>query len=511
MLWPFAALQAAPTNVSPQQIVVSLPSEIPGDASGRLLVFASPADPGALTPPKEVDSSEIRPSEVAVAGRDVNTVGADRKVAIDLDQSSSPSAFSSLVAGNYWVQVVLDRNRDYARYGRGPGDIVSKVIQLRLPLEGAVTVDLDHALPDPLPTELPASDQARLSAAQPYLNDVAIRSSSLSRFWGRDVSMRAWVLVPPGYLSQGRRTWPVVYLSGAYSSNHSRDLDLVSRIAELNRAGALPPMIWVVLDFSTETGTTQFVDSVNNGPWGTALTKEFIPALERRFRMDARPSGRFLIGQSSGGWASIWLQVRYPGTFGGAWGTAPDPSDFHNFVGVDLYAPNANMYYNSDGSLHPLVRVHGQVTATIRDWVRSEDVLGDVGPVFRSYDWDFSPRGPDGRPVPMFNHVTGAIDPNVATYWRNHYDVARLIEALPETEKHLLNGKLHVVVGTQDTYYLDGSAHLLKSVTERAGIDADFKFMEGKNHNDLYRRDSDPWALLKDIARAMYSKARPTG
>ncbi len=266
-----------------------------------------------------------------------------------------------------------------------------------------------------------------------------------------------------------------------------------------------------MLDFPTLTGTTQFVDSVNNGPWGTALTKEFIPALEHRFRMDARPSGRFLIGHSSGGGASIWLQVRYPGTFGGAWGTAPDPSDFHDFVGVDLYAPDANMYYTPDGRLRPLVRVHGQVTATIRDWVALEDVIGDFGTVFRSYDRDFSPRGPDGRPVPMFNHVTGAIDPDVAAYWRDHFDTARRIEALPASEKHLLNGKLHVIVGTEDTYYLDGSAHLLTAVMKRAGIAADFKFMEGKNHNDLYTRDADPWALLKDIARAMYSTARPDG
>ena len=54
----------------------------------------------------------------------------------------------------------------------------------------------------------------------------------------------------------------------------------------------IPPMIWVMLDESIPQGTHEFADSVNNGPWGSALTTEFIPYLERKYRMDARTSGR---------------------------------------------------------------------------------------------------------------------------------------------------------------------------------------------------------------------------
>ena len=58
--------------------------------------------------------------------------------------------------------------------------------------------------------------------------------------------------------------------------------------------------------------------------------------------MDGHASGRFLNGHSSGGWATLQLQTHYPKIFGGTWSTSPDPSDFHDFTGVDLYAPNAN-------------------------------------------------------------------------------------------------------------------------------------------------------------------------
>src|SRR3546814_1092362 len=75
--------------------------------------------------------------------------------------------------------------------------------------------------------------------------------------------------------------------------------------------GEMPPMIWVILDHHIATGTHEFADSANNGPWGAALTTEAIPALEAKYRMDARASGRFLNGHSSGGWSTLWLQVAY--------------------------------------------------------------------------------------------------------------------------------------------------------------------------------------------------------
>jgi enterochelin esterase-like enzyme len=51
------------------------------------------------------------------------------------------------------------------------------------------------------------------------------------------------------------------------------------------KTGKAPPMIWVGIDQSSPTGTSEFVNSVNNGPWGQALTAELIPYLERQYRM----------------------------------------------------------------------------------------------------------------------------------------------------------------------------------------------------------------------------------
>jgi S-formylglutathione hydrolase FrmB len=271
----------------------------------------------------------------------------------------------------------------------------------------------------------------------------------------------------------------------------------------------MPPMIWVYLDESSPTGTHEFADSVNNGPWGKALTEELIPQLESTYRMDARVSGRFLNGHSSGGWATLWLQTRYPKVFGGTWSTSPDPSDFHDFTGVDLYAPHANVYRKADGSAYPLVRDKGKVLATFQQFAEVERVQGSYGGQLASFEWVFSPRAQDGSPMPMFNRDTGDVDPRVVAYWRENYDIAHRLEEHWSEVGPDLDGKIHLIVGTADTFYLDGAAHRLKEVLDGLHAKSDIRFLPDKTHFDLYVVGNDRTALLKQIAWEMYAVARP--
>jgi len=242
------------------------------------------------------------------------------------------------------------------------------------------------------------------------------------------------------------------------------------------------------------------VNSVNNGPWGQALTAELIPDLERRYRMDAKPSGRFITGHSSGGWAALWLQVSYPKLFGGAWPTSPDPSDFHNFLGIDLYAQGANVYRKPDGSPWPLAQDKGQMLVSIEDYTRREVVVGAYGGQLASFEWVFSPRGADGLPVPLFDRTTGAVDASVLSYWKDHYDVAEgLRRHWPELKRDL-DGKIHLTVGSADTFFLDGAAHLLEATMKGLGARTDFRYVEGRGHFDLYAVGDDPRGLYKTIA-----------
>jgi S-formylglutathione hydrolase FrmB len=275
-------------------------------------------------------------------------------------------------------------------------------------------------------------------------------------------------------------------------------------------SGKMPPMIWVMLDESLPTGTHEFANSPNDGPWGTALTREFIPYLESKYRMDGRPNGRFLQGHSSGGWATLQLQISYPKIFGGTWSTSPDSSDFHDFTGVDLYTPHANMYHRADGTPYSLIRDHQNVLATLEQFAKMENVLGDYGGQFASFEWVFSPRGADGRPLKVFDRKTGDIDPAVVAYWRDHYDLAHIVATNWNTLAPDLKGKIHLIIGTADTFYLDGAAHKFEAVLNRLNADPHFTYRENRTHFDLYDEGGDGMTLFDQISAEMYAVARPS-
>jgi len=481
---------------------VSLSSEIPHPVAGRLLLFAAP-DTGDAS---SVDMEMMSPTAVFVAAREVPHLEPGKGIDIDADYIVFPKPLSQAKAGSYHVQAVLDVNHSYNYSGRGPGDLISAVTTLTLPLETQKEPQLTLAqvVPDP-PDPL-----TQRSDILPFLKPIDQVSSLLSAFWGRQIHMRGWVLLPPGYNDHPRARYPTVFFTHGFGGTL---LALRARYAPIlfdrMKDKHMPEMIWVLLDESSPTGTHEFADSVNNGPWGTALTTELIPSLESIYRMDARASGRFLQGHSSGGWATLWLQTHYPKIFGGTWSTSPDPSDFHAFSTVDLYASHANMYRAPDGTDNPIMRDHGRPLATLQQLAGLESVVGDYGGQIASFEWVFSPRGPDGRPMQLFNRTTGDIDPAVAGYWRSHYDIAQYLNDNWKTIGKDLRGKIHLVVGTDDTFYLDAAAHRLQSTLDLLGGKAEFTFIPGRSHFNLYSEGDDRFALFDRIAAEMYQVARP--
>lgn len=501
---------AAPEN----RLTVTLPRALVEDAGGRLLVFAEPATPdNEDTDTVDIGDGDRR--EVFVAGRDVARFGPGRVAVVDAGRNAFPHSMAALPPGLYRMQAVLDRNGDYAYGGRGPGDLVSRVVTLRLPLASMPSIALDHIAP-PGPDQfdvagLPPRAAEQVLASRAHLHEERVASPLLTRFWRSDRSISAWVLTPPGYDLKAHATYPTVFTAGGFGANHRLDGQQLSRQWHLMETGEIPPMIWVALDYGGPTGTTEFANSVNNGPWGDALVTEVIPALEARYRMDAKASGRFLTGHSSGGWFALWTMVRHPALFGGAWATSPDPPDFHDFLGVNLYAHGANMYRDTTGAARPLERDRGGVRMTIEQGAKLEAVLGHDGGQLRSFEWVFSPRGGDGAPVPLFDRATGKVDRAVAAYWRDRHDIVRIVKAKWPRCRVLLDDKLHVAVGTADSYGLDGSVRRMDAAIRAIGGRAAFTYVSGASHSmaEVYARGGDRSALWKEMTAAMYAIARP--
>ena len=330
-----------------------------------------------------------------------------------------------------------------------------------------------------------------------------LESELLTRFWGRSIRMQAGVVLPTGWTPDAKERWPVCYDIHGFGGSHFAAMFRGRGLARAMDAGRYPQMLYVYLNASCPQGHHEFADSVNNGPWGQALTEEFVPALEKRFLADGTPAGRFLTGHSSGGWSSFWLQISYPELFGGTWSTAPDSVDFRDFTGIDIYT-YANAYEDPKGNEIQLMRRGERWVMSIRAYVERELSRRPYGGQFSSFDYVFSPRGPDGRPLPMFDRETGAIDKSVVEHWKR-YDIGLILR---ENWKRLgpkLKGKLHLYMGTLDTFRLEGAARLLKKDLAALGSDAEILLVEGRDHGSLFRPHREYWpeGMLKHIHEQM--------
>jgi len=480
-----AALAGEPVKF---RVTLDAPSVKPGEAvSGRLLIFMK-KDDGKPTDGFGVD--ELDPDAVYVSGTELTDMEHARPVEIDADALAFPTGFSAAPAGNYLVFALLDRDHSYTYNGAGSGDIYSKVVKVTMPSAGA-DLSLSAVVPE---RKIEVPPNARL---------VEFVSPMLSAFWGRPITMQASVILPPSY-DTTKQKYPTVFNVSGYGGTHLNALRGAADREKEMREGKRPEMINVYLEAHVPMGHSVFADSANNGPWGTALVSEFIPYLEKQFRMDAKPSGRFLTGHSSGGWTTMWLMVTRPDLFGGTWSTSPDPLDFRNFTGPDItQLPPQNVYADPSGKEYGLVRDGGKDLMTFRQYAMQERVLGYYGGQMASFNAVFSPKGPDGQPMRLFDIDTGRIDPDVEKAWQK-YNISKLLRENWGTLGPKLKGKIHIIVGTADTFHLNESVKLFDDELKRLGSDARIEYIEGRTHFNLY-----DGGLADRIAAEMYAVARP--
>ncbi|MEP6787051.1 MAG: alpha/beta hydrolase-fold protein [Acidobacteriota bacterium] len=456
--------------------------------SGRLLMFMK-KDDGKPSDGFGVDFTD--PNAVWVSGTELTDLHPSKPIVIDGDALSFPGAFSTAPLGQYEIFALLDRDHSYTYSEAGPGDIYSVVVKAPMPA-AEISIALSKVVPE-RKVDVPAN--ARL---------IEFESPMLSAFWGRPIEMKASVILPPSY-DKTTQKYPTVYNVSGYGGTHLNALRGAAAREKEMLDGKRPEMINVYLEAQVPLGHSVWADSANNGPWGTALEKEFIPYLEKQFRMDAKPSGRFLTGHSSGGWATMWGMVTHPDFFGGTWSTSPDPVDFRNFTGPDITKiPSQNAYTDASGKEYNLVRDQGKELMTLRQYAQQERVLGNYGGQFGSFNAVFSPKGDDGQPMKLFDIDTGRIDPFVQKEWQK-YNISKLLIENWKTLGPKLRGKIHIFVGTADTFHLDEPVRLLDAELKKLGSDAKFEYIEGRTHFNLYEG-----GLGDRIAKEMYAVARPS-
>jgi S-formylglutathione hydrolase FrmB len=414
-----------------------------------------------------------------VLAQDVEELAQGGTVTIDDSSLGFPHELADLGGGEYFVQAVARRSLDSPKPGEGAGDLYSKPVKIRFApgdeKAGAIVLALTETV-----VETPFQESDRVK----YFEMV---SPSLSKFHGREMKLRAGVVLPAGPAGQGPQ--PTVYFITGFGGDH-RNAQWLGRMIP---AGS--NVLLVVPDPTCALGHSVFADSANNGPWGQALVNELIPAVEKQFQGAQNPARRYVTGISSGGWSSLWLQITYPDVFNGCWSHCPDPVDLRDFQRIDLYAKNANLYRDEHGERRALARLGGDVRLWYDDFVRQETVMGPGGQI-HSFEAVFSARDAEGNPELMFDRETGSVNPTVAKSWEK-YDIRLVLERSWQTLGPKLAHKLHIYAGGVDTFYLEGAVKLLQQSLTALGSDAEVLIVPGMPHT-IYQPGMD--AMFKTIA-----------
>jgi S-formylglutathione hydrolase FrmB len=458
-------------------------------ASGRLLVFL--VKDGSKVERQAPIDAPFWDDPQPMFGADVKNLAPGASAKVDDSATSFPEVASKLPAGTYRAAARLDINRTNSNWRRDADNLFSSKV---------VTFTVDPAKPDQIvEITLDQATAPRAPTGAPGVEFVEVKSKLLSAFHKRDVMLRAGLALPAEY--DPAKKYAAVYEVPGFGGDHSGAAPKASRLqraADTSPEGQLARNVfWIWLDPESANGHTLFANSANNGPCGDALVKELIPAIEAKFPLVARPQARILRGHSSGGWSTLWLALNYPETFGACWSSSPDPVDFRRFQLPDIYG-GPSMYFSltTGGKTElPSIRGPGGPGMTIRQENLMEEVLGPKNTSAQQWDsWlaVWGARDLEGHPAALYDPVTGALDKKIAEQYRA-YDLTELLKKNQGTMGLIWKQRIRLVVGDQDTFYLNEAVALLKPEVEKLsffhypeGGHGYIKIVEGYDHGSVY-------------------------
>ncbi len=510
-----------PAGAAPRFTVTFPQARSSEPVDGRLLLILS--TDGSAEPRMQINDT---PATQIVFGMNVAGMHPGQPVLLDESAFGYPvDSLKSVPEGDYFVQAVLNRYETFHRSdgvtvklpmdrGEGqhwniaPGNFYSAPQKIHLISQGPdLPLLLDREIP---PIPFPKDTK--------YIRHIRIKSELLSKFWGRPMYLGANILVPEGFDDHREARFPLAINHGHFPAdfdgfrteppdpNLKPDYSDRFHVAGYNRieqaeaykfyqqwtAPHFPRFLVVEIRHANPYYDDSYaVNSANLGPYGDAIETELIPYIEKNFRAIGQGWARFLYGGSTGGWESLAVQMFYPDHYNGAFAACPDPVDFRAFTTINLYA-DKNAYFMQGAHKtveQPAMRDYlGHVTVTQRGVNYYELALGDRGRSGEQYDvWQavYSPVGADGYPRKIFNKETGEIDHDVAQYWREHYDLSHILQRDWPTLGPKLQGKIHLYVGSADTYFLNDAVYYIEDFlnsTRNPPYDGEVKYGDRAEH-----------------------------
>ena len=161
---------------------------------------------------------------------------------------------------------------------------------------------------------LPFAFIAMIASAQP-MGKVVETQTIQSKVLGKNVNYTVYL---PADYSTSQRTYPVVYLLHGFTDDNTGWLQFgeINRYADKAIAdGIIPPMIIVM-----PNGDSSFYINSYDGKenYEDFFVNEFMPAVEKEFRIKAEKKYRGVAGLSMGGYGTLIYALKHPDLFAAA-------------------------------------------------------------------------------------------------------------------------------------------------------------------------------------------------
>lgn len=489
-------------SISLNEIQISYPSDhYNGSLDGRLILLIA----------KQIETEprfQLRDDSKTCQGfgMDINEWNSGTEMQFDLNAFGYPiQDIKDLPSGEYFVQVLFHKYETFNRadghvvklpmdrgegqqWNKAPGNLYStpQKVNIKNGQLPKINLKFDQKIPP-----IPEPEDSK------YIKHIKLKSELLSEFWGRDMYLGAHVLLPEGWEDHPNVKYPLAVFHGHFPSDFGGfrptppDPNLKAEYSERFKVDGYNKFVQQdAYDFyKTWTGSnfprviaieiqhpspyyddSYAVNSEAQGPYGDAITHELIPFIEKQFRGIGEGWSRFVYGGSTGGWEALAVQVKYPKEYGMCFAACPDPIDFRAYCLVNIYEDD-NAYYKEGPFRKTLVAGHrdylGNVDATLKDMNYRELVLGSRGRSGQQWDiWEatYSPIDQDGYPKRIWDRLSGKIDKEVASYWKENYDLAYILKRDWAKHGNDWENKIHLYCGDMDNYYLNNAVYLAEEI-----------------------------------------------
>jgi S-formylglutathione hydrolase FrmB len=306
------------------------------------------------------------------------------------------------------------------------------------------------------------------AALKGKLERVKVHGRSLEgNLLGETAAPEVSIYLPPSYLTDASRRFPVVYLLHGYTGTDLSYFGTSNRQLHVSAervfgAGGAREMILVMPNCMNAFGGCMYSNSVTAGDWEGYIAEDLVAYMDTNYRTIPRREARGLAGHSMGGYGALRIGMKRPDVF------------------AALYALSSCCL--NEGNVRP-GRSGGPSPAEL---VKSIDEVrgtrgGAQGTLARAAAWAPNPMNP-----PLYLDLptkNGEVVPEVAVKWAANSPVAMLDQYVPNLMKYRA---IALDIGLQDS--LIASNRVFVERLQRFKIPHTFETYEGDHGNRVMQR-----------------------